>query len=76
MVRESVQRIGIAQSRRNGWFGLFHRVRVKLSRRYRVWPVAGRDDYIEYDPCEFSERFAIVEEFRTDQGGTGEEKRP
>lgn len=55
-------KIGIASSKRTGAVVLFKRGRVKLSTKYRVWPVAGDDTFIELDPSEWRERYSVVSE--------------
>lgn len=56
------QKVGIASSRRTGAIVLFKRGRVKLSTKYRVWPVAGDDTFIELDPSEWRECYSVVSE--------------
>lgn len=55
-------KVGIAKSRRTGAIVLFKRGKVKLSTKYRVWPVAGDDTFIELDPSEWRERYSVVSE--------------
>jgi len=43
---------------------MFHRVKVKLSRKYRVWPVPGDDRYIELDPSEYLDRYITVQQYQ------------
>ena len=55
-------KVGIACSRRTGAIVLFKRGRVKLSTKYRVWPVPGDDTFLELDPSEWRERYSVVSE--------------
>lgn len=55
-------KVGIAKSRRTGAIVLFKRGKLKLSTKYRVWPVAGDDTYLELDPSEWRERYSVVSE--------------
>lgn len=55
-------KVGIAKSRITGAVVLFKRGRVKLSTKYRVWPVAGDDTFLELDPSEWRERYSVVSE--------------
>lgn len=55
-------KVGIASSKRTGAVVLFKRGRVKLSTKYRVWPVAGDDTFLELDPSEWRERYSVVSE--------------
>lgn len=57
-------KVGIATSRRTGAVVLFKRGRVKLSTKYRVWPVAGDDTFIELDPSEWRERYSVVSGYK------------
>ena len=58
------QKIGIASSKRTGAVVLFKRGRVKLSTKYRVWPVPGDDTFLELDPSEWRERYSVVSEVK------------
>jgi hypothetical protein len=55
-------KVGMASSKRTGAIVLFKRGKVKLSTKYRVWPVAGDDTFIELDPSEWRERYLVVSE--------------
>lgn len=55
-------KVGIAKSRRTGAIVLFKRGKLKLSTKYRVWPVAGDDTFLELDPSEWRERYCVVSE--------------
>lgn len=56
-------RIGVCQSRSTKAPGLFHRGKVHLSRKFRVWLVPGNETYIELDPEEFRKRYKVVQEY-------------
>lgn len=56
----AVDRVGVARNKSLGFAVLFHRGRVKLSTKYRVWPVAGDDRFIEMDPSEWREKYTAV----------------
>jgi hypothetical protein len=56
-MKEIVERIGVCQSKQMGAPALFHRVKIKLSRKYRVWPVAGDDRSELLDPSEFTDKY-------------------
>jgi len=60
-----VERCGIAQSRALKYTAVFKRGKLKLSTKFRVWPFAGDDAYIELDPSEWRAKFRVVEEFKT-----------
>jgi hypothetical protein len=64
LIPETVERIGVCRSKSLRYAALFKRLRVKLSRKYRVWPVAGDDRFIELDPYEFTTKFEIVEAYK------------
>ncbi len=57
---ETVERIGICQSKQLGYSALFQRVKIKLSRKYRVWPIKGDCRSLLLDPSEFSERYKTI----------------
>lgn len=61
-----VQRVGVAANRTFGYTAIFHRVLVKLSTKYRVWPVVGDKRYLELDPSEWREKYRVIEEHKTD----------
>jgi hypothetical protein len=64
---DEVNKVGIARSRAiPGMAVLFKRGRVKLSTKYRVWPVPGDDRFIELDPSEWREKYVIVHQVSTD----------
>jgi hypothetical protein len=56
------RKVGIASSKRTGAIVLFKRGKVKLSTKYRVWPVAGDDTFLELDPSEWRDRYSVVSE--------------
>jgi len=59
-VIEAIERVGVCRPKGSGATTLFHRVKVKLSRKYRVWPVPGDDRYVELDPSEYMDRYITV----------------
>lgn len=61
---ETIERIGVCEHKQHKQRTLFHRVKVKLSRKFRVWPVPGDDRSLLMDPTEFVERFRVVQEFK------------
>lgn len=64
---EIIERIGLAKSRATEGPALFHRVKIKLSRKFRVWPVAGDDRSLLLDPMEFVERYEVVQVHHVEQ---------
>lgn len=56
-----VEKIGVAKSKGMGLVVVFHRVRIHMSRKYRVWWVAGDSRFVDIDPVDFSSRFIVVE---------------
>lgn len=66
VVPETIERVGICQSKATGAASLFHRLRVKLSRKYRVWPVAGDLRSMDLDPSQFTDRYRTVAEYKPD----------
>ena len=65
-----VDRIGLCLTRAHGTPGLFHRGKVHLARKFRVWFVPGNDAYCEYDPVEFVRKFKVDTQF-TPEDSTG-----
>jgi hypothetical protein len=61
---ETIERIGICDSKAGSGPTLFHRLKIKLSRKYRVWPVPGDDRYTDLDPSEFVDRYREVQSFK------------
>lgn len=61
-----VERVGVAVNRSLRFAVLFQRLKVKLSTKYRVWPVPGDDHYLELDPSEWRDRYRVVCEHCTD----------
>lgn len=58
---ETIERIGVCKAKASGAAALFHRVRVKLSRKYRVWPVPGDDRSLLLDPMEYLDRYTTID---------------
>lgn len=67
-MNETIERIGVCKFKGIEAAALFHRVKVKLSRKYRVWPVLGNDRSILIDPSEFTDRFQIVQQYKPEGG--------
>ena len=65
----TILRCGIARNRALGFVCLFQRLAIKRSIRFRVWPVAGRDEYIEMSPTEFRSMYKVIAEHKTDAPG-------
>ena len=57
---EIVERIGVCESKGLGYRTLFHRGKVKLSRKYRVWLVPGDSRSMLLDPSEFMDRYETI----------------
>ncbi len=62
-----VQRIGVAISRLTRQSVLFHRGKVLLSRKYRVWVLPGNERFATLDPHQFRERFIVVQEYKPEE---------
>lgn len=63
----SVERVGVAKNKALGFLAVFQRCRVKLSTKFRVWPVAGSDRYIELDPSQWRDKYSVIAEHRTSE---------
>lgn len=61
-------RVGVAKNKSLGFAVLFKRGRVKLSTKYRVWPVPGDDRFMELDPSEWRDKFMVVAEHKSKTG--------
>lgn len=57
---ETIERIGVCKSKNMGYPTLFHRVKIKLSRKYRVWPVPGNDTSLLLDPHEYMDKYETL----------------
>jgi hypothetical protein len=62
-------RCGVAQNKSLGFAVLFKRGRVKLSTKFRVWPIPGDDSFVEFDPSEWRAKYTVVSEHKTNSGG-------
>lgn len=62
----TVERIGVGKNKNLGFAVLYHRGRVKLSTKYRVWLVMGDDRFLELDPSEWREKYQVIQEYKTD----------
>ena len=67
---ETIERIGVCNSKRTGAPAIFHRLKIKLSRKYRVWPVAGDYRSMDLDPAEYMSRYTTAEAFAPQKGTT------
>lgn len=63
----TIERIGVGKSKLNGAPVLFHRVRIKLSRKYLVWPVAGDDRHLTLDPSQWMDGYEIVQQYKPER---------
>lgn len=66
MVAEIVERVGVAKNKALKFTVLFQRLKVKTATKFRWWPVAGDDAYVEFDPSQWRDKFTVIEEHRTD----------
>lgn len=66
---ETIQRIGLA---RNAVLGvvLYHRLVVKQSTKFRVFPVPGDIRSFDLDPTEWAEKYEVVSEHKTTEAGS------
>ena len=64
---ELIERIGICQSKALGYPALFHTVLINQKRKYRVWPVAGREDSLLLSHSEYTEKYQTVEDYPTEE---------
>lgn len=67
---ETIERIGAARCRADDIPVLFHRVRVKLSRKFRVFRFPDERGIL-LDPSEFCEKYEQFESFKPEAGGGG-----
>lgn len=61
----TVERVGICRSKALRYTALFQRVRVKLSTKYRIWPIPGDPEFLEFDPSQWRDRYTILHEEKT-----------
>lgn len=61
---ETIERIGVCRSKALDLPALFHRVKIKLSRKYRVWPVPGDNRFLLLDPSEYMDKYETVKCFK------------
>ena len=61
-------RCGVATNKALGFAVMFKRGRVKLSTKFRVWPVPGDNTFLELDPSEWRAKYTVVTEHKTDSG--------
>lgn len=65
---ETIERIGVCEFRMDKTRTLFHRLKIRLSRKYRVWPVPGNHVSQLMDPSEFMRQYRVVESFKPEGG--------
>lgn len=65
---EIIERIGVCECRMDKTRTLFHRLKIRLSRKYRVWPVPGNHLSQLMDPSEFMRKYTVVEAFKPEGG--------
>lgn len=66
----TVERIGVARNKNLGFAVIFHRGRVKLSTKYRVFNhLCGKEHFAELDPSEWRAKYQLVEEYKTSEPG-------
>lgn len=65
----TVERVGVCKSKALGYAALFHRGTVKRSTKFRVWPVAGDDHFLELDPSQWRDKYEVVQEYKTNEPG-------
>ena len=58
-----VKAVGLCKSKKvvTGTLVMFQEVKIKLSRKYRLYGVPGDDRYLQFDPVEFDNTFKIME---------------
>lgn len=66
---DTIERVGVAQSKKEKLAVMFQRVRVRLSTKFRVFPVPGDSRSFDLDPTEWSERYRVVKEYKTNASG-------
>lgn len=64
-----VERVGVAKNKSLGFAVMFQRGRVKLSTKFRVWPVPGDTRFMELDPSEWRDKYQVVAEHKTAVAG-------
>lgn len=58
---ETIERIGVCRAKGTKSAAMFHRLKKRLSRKYRVWPVPGDDRSLLLDPSEFVDRYVVIQ---------------
>lgn len=66
--QETIERIGVCECRMDKTRTLFHRLKIRLSRKYRVWPVPGNHLSQLMDPSEFMRKYVVIEAFKPEDG--------
>lgn len=60
-MEEIIEKVGVCESKAFGYRAMFHRVKVKLSRFYRVWPFPGDSRSMFFSPDDYMSRFETIE---------------
>ena len=64
-MKETVERIGVCQSKISGFKFMFNRVKVRQSRKYRIYTCPGEiNRSILLDPSVFMEGYETVQEYK------------
>ena len=61
MANETVERVGVCKSKAFGFPALFQRIKIKLSRMYRAWPVPGDNRSVLLHPSEYMGKYETLE---------------
>lgn len=69
IMEDVIERVGVAQSRKEKLAVMFQRVRVRLSTKFRVFPVPGDVRSFDIDPSEWTKKYQVVKEYKTDAPG-------
>ncbi len=69
MISEVIEKIGVAKNKALKFTVMFKRLKVKNSTKFRWWPFAGDDTYVEHDPSQWREKFTVIQEYKTDAPG-------
>ena len=66
-MQETLERVGLAQIKNgSGTTVMFHRLKIKLSRKYRIWWVPGDLRSELMDPSEFTAQFCVLQEHKVE----------
>lgn len=58
---EKIEKVGVCKSKNCGYSAIFQRVKIHLSRFYRVYPFLGEDKSMLLDPSQYMDKFKTVE---------------